>query len=59
MEPAATMPASPVPALERESTELRTRRLAAARRRASALLAAVTALFVAVTVVGVHGTLLG
>jgi uncharacterized membrane-anchored protein YjiN (DUF445 family) len=59
MEPAATMPASPAPALERESTELRTRRLAAARRRASALLAAVTALFVAVTVAGAHGTLLG
>ena len=59
MEPAATMPASPAPALERESTELRKRRLAAARRRASALLAAVTALFVAVTAVGVHGTLLG
>ena len=59
MEPAATMPASPAPALERESTELRTRRLAAARRRASALLAAVTALFVAVTVAGAHGTFLG
>ena len=59
MEPAATMPASPAPALERESTELRVRRLAAARRRASALLAAVTALFVAVTVAGAHGTLLG
>ena len=53
------MPASPAPALERESTELRARRLAAARRRASALLAAVTALFVAVTAAGVHGTLLG
>jgi uncharacterized membrane-anchored protein YjiN (DUF445 family) len=39
--------------------ELRTRRLAAARRRATALLAAATALFVAVTAVGVHGTLLG
>jgi uncharacterized membrane-anchored protein YjiN (DUF445 family) len=38
--------------------ELRARRLAAARRRASALLAAVTALFVGVTVAGVHGTLL-
>ena len=38
---------------------MRTRRLAAARRRASALLAAVTALFVAVTVAGAHGTLLG
>ena len=59
MEPAATVPASPAPALERESTELRARRLAAARRRASALLAAVTALFVAVTVAGAHGTLLG
>jgi uncharacterized membrane-anchored protein YjiN (DUF445 family) len=59
MEPAATMHASPAPALERESTELRKRRLAAARRRASALLAAVTALFVAVTAAGVHGTLLG
>jgi uncharacterized membrane-anchored protein YjiN (DUF445 family) len=38
---------------------LRTRRLAAARRRATALLAAATALFVAVTAVGVHGTVLG
>ena len=59
MEPAATMPASPAPALERESTELRTRRLAAARRRATALLAGVTVLFVAVTVAGAHGTFLG
>jgi uncharacterized membrane-anchored protein YjiN (DUF445 family) len=39
--------------------ELRVRRLAAARRRASALLAGVTVLFVAVTAAGVHGTLLG
>jgi uncharacterized membrane-anchored protein YjiN (DUF445 family) len=38
---------------------LRARRLAAARRRATALLAAVTVVFVAVTVAGVHGTLLG
>ena len=38
--------------------ELRARRLAAARRRATALLAAATALFVAVTVAGAHGTLL-
>jgi uncharacterized membrane-anchored protein YjiN (DUF445 family) len=53
------MPASAVPALKRESVELRTRRLAAARRRATALLAVVTALFVAVTAVGAHGTLLG
>ena len=35
------------------------RRLAAARRRATALLAGVTVLFVAVTVAGVHGTFLG
>ena len=37
---------------------LRARRLAAARRRATALLAGVTVLFVAVTAVGVHGTFL-
>jgi uncharacterized membrane-anchored protein YjiN (DUF445 family) len=59
MEPAATMSASPVSKLERESVELRTRRLAAARRRATALLAGVTVLFIAVTAVGVHGTFLG
>src|SRR5229473_4445697 len=59
MEPAATMSASPVTALEREPAELRARRLAAARRRATALLAGVTVVFVAVTVAGVHGTLLG
>jgi uncharacterized membrane-anchored protein YjiN (DUF445 family) len=59
MEPAATMPASPVSALEPESVELRARRLAAARRRATALLAAVTAVFVAVTVAGARGTVLG
>jgi uncharacterized membrane-anchored protein YjiN (DUF445 family) len=58
MEPAATVAASPV-SVKRESVELRTQRLAAARRRATALLAAVTALFVAVTVAGVHGMLLG
>ena len=57
MEPAAT-PASPVSALGRESAELRARRLTAARRRASALLAAVTVVFVAVTVAGAHGTAL-
>ena len=39
--------------------DLRVRRLAAARRRATALLAGVTVLFVAVTVAGVHGTFLG
>src|ERR1700722_15768103 len=58
MEPAATTAASPV-AIKRESVESRTRRLAAARRRATALLGVVTALFVAVTVYGVHGMLLG
>jgi uncharacterized membrane-anchored protein YjiN (DUF445 family) len=54
-----TVSVSPVSAAGRESPELRARRLAAARRRASALLGAVTAVFVAVTVVGAHGTLLG
>ena len=39
--------------------EVRVARLAAARRRATALLAAVTVLFVAVTAAGAHGTLLG
>jgi len=58
MEPTAVISASPVPALERESTAVRARRLAAARRRATALLIAVTGLFVAVTAVGAHGTLL-
>src|ERR1700728_2697360 len=59
MEPAATTPASAVPGVKRESLELRTQRLAAARRRATALLAAVSVLFIVVTAVGVHGTLLG
>jgi uncharacterized membrane-anchored protein YjiN (DUF445 family) len=59
MEPAAPAPTSPVSAPGRESTALRARRLAAARRRATALLAAVTVLFVAVTVAGAHGTFLG
>jgi uncharacterized membrane-anchored protein YjiN (DUF445 family) len=59
MEPTATMSAAPVSKLERESLELRTRRLAAARRRATAFLGAATLLFVVVTAVGVHGTLLG
>jgi len=39
--------------------EVRARSLAAARRRATALLAAVTVLFVVVTAVGAHGVLLG
>ncbi len=59
MRPTVTMSASPVSALERESAGLRARRLAAARRRATALLAGVTVLFAAVTVAGIHGTLLG
>ncbi|TVZ01875.1 DUF445 domain-containing protein [Trebonia kvetii] len=59
MEPAATTSASPVSKLERESMDMRVRRLAAARRRATALLGAVTVGFVVVTAVGVHGTLLG
>src|SRR5258708_37645352 len=45
MGPTATMSASPVSAIERESAELRARRLAAARRRATALLAGGTGLF--------------
>jgi uncharacterized membrane-anchored protein YjiN (DUF445 family) len=58
MEPEATMAASPVSKIERQSLEVRKSRLASARRRATALLATVTALFVAVTAYGVHGTLL-
>ena len=59
MEPAAMMSGSPVSALAPESADLRARRLAAARRRATALLAGVTVVFVAVTVAGAHGTALG
>jgi uncharacterized membrane-anchored protein YjiN (DUF445 family) len=59
MEPTATMSASPATRLDRESTAERKRSLAAARRRATALLGAVSVLFVAVTAIGVHGTLLG
>ena len=57
MERTAPMSASPVPAPE--SAAERARSLAAARRRATALLAGATALFVAVTAVGAHGVLLG
>jgi uncharacterized membrane-anchored protein YjiN (DUF445 family) len=57
MGPTAPIPASPVPG--HESPALRARGLATARRRASALLAGVTVLFVAVTVAGAHGILLG
>jgi len=53
------MSASPVSRLDRESVAERRHRLAVARRRATAVLAAVTVLFVAVTAAGVHGTLLG
>jgi len=59
MERAATISAPPVTTLERESTASRARRLAAARRRATGFLVAATALFVAVTVAGAHGTFLG
>jgi uncharacterized membrane-anchored protein YjiN (DUF445 family) len=59
MEPAATMSAAPAAGVEREPPELRARRLAAARRRATAFLAAATAVFIAVTVAGAHGTALG
>ena len=59
MEPTAPTSAPAVPAPGRESTALRARGLAAARRRATALLVGVTILFVAVTVVGAHGILLG
>src|SRR4029077_14990700 len=59
MEPTATMSASPALRAEPESAEVRARQLAAARRRATALLGAVTVLFVVVTAVGAHGTFLG
>src|SRR6516165_4311336 len=59
MEPTATITATPATSLEPESAAVRRRQLAAARRRATALLAGVTVLFVAVTAAGVHGTLLG
>jgi uncharacterized membrane-anchored protein YjiN (DUF445 family) len=59
METAAPASAAPAHTFERESTALRARRLAAARRRATALLAGATVLFVAVTVAGAHGTFLG
>ena len=57
MEPAAS--AAPVSKVKRESLEARKRRLAVARRRATALLGAVSVLFIVVTAVGVHGTALG
>ena len=54
---AAAPASSPEP--DPESVAVRTRQLAAARRRATALLAGVTVLFVAVTATGAHGILLG
>src|SRR5947208_11566261 len=59
MEPTATMSASSALRAEPESAEVRARQLAVARRRATALLAAVTVRFVAGTGAGAHGTLLG
>ena len=59
MEPTATVTATSATSLEPESAAVRARQLAAARRRATALLAGVTVLFVAVTAAGAHGTLLG
>src|SRR5690349_22730745 len=52
-------PAAPLSALARESVADRKRQLAATRRQATALLGAATVLFVVVTAVGAHGTLLG
>src|SRR6202046_2978199 len=52
------MASAPATTIKRESVELRTRRLAAARRRATALLGAVTVLFVVVPACGAHGTFL-
>src|SRR5580698_5693121 len=46
------MASAPATTIKRESVESRTRRLAAARRRATALLGAVTVLFVVVTAIG-------
>jgi uncharacterized membrane-anchored protein YjiN (DUF445 family) len=54
----ATKPGSPARGMTRESVELRKRRLASARRRATLLLAGVTLVFIAVTAYGAHGTLL-
>ena len=52
MEPAAAMSVSPVSGVGGEPADVRVRRLAAARRRATALLAGVAVVFVAVTVAG-------
>jgi uncharacterized membrane-anchored protein YjiN (DUF445 family) len=59
METTATMPAAPVSTLQREPLAVRQRRLAAARRRATAFLVGATGLFLGVTAAGAHGTFLG
>ena len=65
MERTAAMPVPPArapepgPAPEPEPAALRARQLATARRRATALLAAATVLFIVLTALGAHGTLLG
>jgi len=59
MEPAAATTAAPVSASAHETPAERAHALAVARRRATALLGAVTVLFIVVTAVGHHGTLLG
>ena len=59
MEPAAATQAAPMRARAQESIAERAHALAVARRRATALLGAVTVLFVVVTALGHHGTLLG
>jgi uncharacterized membrane-anchored protein YjiN (DUF445 family) len=52
-------PPGPPPAPPSESIEVRRHRLTVARRRATAVLGAVTVLFVVVSAVGAHGTALG
>ena len=59
MEPTETALAAPLATNVHEPLAVRQRRLTAARRRATAFLAAVTALFIGVTAAGAHGTLLG
>jgi uncharacterized membrane-anchored protein YjiN (DUF445 family) len=59
MESTATTSAAPASRLQGESVAVRTRQLVVARRRATALLAAVAAVFIGVTAAGAHGTLLG
>jgi uncharacterized membrane-anchored protein YjiN (DUF445 family) len=59
MEQTAPRSAAPISTSAAESVEQRARGLAAARRRATALLAGTTVLFIVVTAVGAHGVLLG